>query len=312
MKQEFRPAKIEEIFGQEHLKPMLYRWVNNPAEIPKAILLHGPYGCAKTTIARILAKTVASEQDTHEMNAAAARGIDDVRDIADSTSYSGLSGNKVYIIDELHSMTAAAQSALLKVIEEPKEGIYFILCTTDYAKLLDTIRSRCTKLEVKLLSEQEAFSLMRFLDPNISEDLMVNIYLSSGGHARDIVKSVSVGMTHPQVIMNAVINITNAQNAVAGWFKGDQVDPWAALSVEESALRMLCDYVCDNPAVLGPYFTKENYHQLLQQRANAILYLISQKQRYIHIISLRFPNEEIGALHQLTMAINELKLQVQK
>jgi DNA polymerase III gamma/tau subunit len=288
MQQEFRPQKIEEIFGQEHIKPMLYRWLSNPQEIPKSILLHGPYGCSKTTIARMLAKTLAHEQDIMEMNAAAARGIDDVRDIADNTAFSGLSGNKVYIIDELHMMTPAAQSALLKVIEEPKEGIYFILCTTDYAKLLDTIRSRCTKLEVKLLTEQEAFSLMQFLNPQISEDLMVNIYLASGGHARDIVKSVAVGISHPQVITQAVANIASAQSAIAKWYKGENSEVWAVLAADESALRMLCDYVCDNPAILGAYFTKENYHQLLVQRANSLLYLVTQKQRYIHAISLRY------------------------
>lgn len=291
MQQEFRPSKIEEVFGQDHLKPMIYRWLNNPADIPHAILFHGPYGCAKTTLARMIARALASEQDIIEMNAAASRGIDDVRDIADNTQFSGLSGNKVYIIDELHAMTAAAQSALLKVIEDPKEGIYFILCTTDYAKLLDTIRSRCTKLEVRLLTEQEAFALMKFLNPNISEDLMVAIYLASGGHARDIVKSVAVGMTHPQAIQQAVTNIQNAQSALVGYFKGEQVDTWAALSADESALKMLCDYVCDNPAVLGSCFTKENYNNLLQQRANAVLYLISHKQRYIHILSLRYEDK---------------------
>lgn len=289
MQAEFRPTTVEELFGQDHLKGILIKWLNNPTEIPKSILLHGPYGCAKTSIARMLAaKLTTNPTDIHEMNAAAARGIDDVRDIADSTSFSGFGGNKVYIIDELHSMTPAAQSALLKVIEEPKEGVYFILCTTDYAKLLDTIRSRCTKLEVRLLSEQASFELMKMLDSSLSEEMMFNIYLSSGGHARDIVKSVAIGKSHPQVITQTVANINNAHATIAAWYKGDTCDPWSILSADESALRMLCDYVCDTPAILGNYFTKDNYHQLLQNRAHSLVYLITQKHRYIHMISLRY------------------------
>ncbi len=309
MQKEFRPSKIEEVFGQDHIKPTISRWIHNPESIPKALLLHGPYGCSKTTFARMLANVLTtSPTDIHEINAANANGVDDVRAIAESTAYSGFGGNKVYILDEFHMMTAQAQSALLKVIEEPNEGIYFIFCTTDFAKLLPQIRSRCTSLEVKLLSETEAFALMKFLDSSVSEDLMTQIYLSSGGHARDIVKALAVGISHPQAIAQIVANINNAQANVRGWFEGKaDVNPWEYLNADEPSLRMLCDFVCDNPSVLGPYFTQGNYNQLLQQRANSLIYLVTQKQRYIHMISLRYPDSELSALHQVVQAINELK-----
>lgn len=288
---EFRPEKLDDLFGQDHLKPTLNKWLAEPNEIPQALLLHGPYGCSKTSIARMLSKVLTTnEEDIHEMNAAASRGIDDVRDIADNANFSGFGGNKVYIIDEFHQMTTAAQSALLKVIEDPRDGIYFIFCTTEYAKLLNTIRSRCTQLEVKLLSENDAFALMDKIGTNLDEQMKAAIYFSSGGHARDIVKALAIGASNPQVIEQAGNNIMQAQELVQNWFIGEDstINPWLLLNADEAFFRMLCDWVCDNPSVLRTYLTESRYNNLLSQRANSVLFLISQKQRYIHMISLRY------------------------
>jgi len=291
---DFRPSKLSEVFGQEHLKPIINKWLNNPADIPKAILFHGPYGCTKTTFARMLANALASNpSDIQEINAANTNGIDDVRAIAEDTLFSGFGTAKVYILDEFHSMTKQAQEALLKVIEEPKEGIYFIFCTTDVQKLIPTIRSRCTALEVRKLSETEAFALMKFLNPEITEDLMTTIYMSADGHARDIVKAVSVGMANPQAIQQLAVNISNAQNIIHDYFnpkEGSTANPWELVNADESYLRMLCDQVCDNPSILGNYFNKDNYQQMLVNRANSLVFLITQKQRFIHLISLRYPS----------------------
>lgn len=286
---EFRPSSLNEVFGQEHLKPILHRWINDLSQVPQSLLLHGPYGMGKTSIARILASKIASESDIHEMNAAAARGIDDVRAIAEDTVFSGLSGNKVYIIDELHMMTPQAQSALLKVIEEPQPGIYFMLCTTDYAKLLDTIRSRCTKLELRLLSESEGMALIDHVGgKDLPENLKTQIFLASGGHARDIVKQTMVGLSNPTAITSIVVNINESVNILAKWFQGQAVDVWQVLNLDEPGMKQLNDYVADNPTILGNYMTKDNYHNILLQRANATLYLISQKQRLLHLILLRY------------------------
>lgn len=286
---EFRPTKIEELFGQDHLKPILTKWLNDTSTIPQSILIHGPYGMGKTSIARILAKAIVSnDSDILEMNAAAARGIDDIRELAESTVFSGLSGNKVYILDELHQMTQQAQSALLKEIEEPRPGIYFILCTTDFPKLLDTIRSRCTKLEVRILEESDSMRLMDFLAPNLDNDLKMSIFYSSGGHARDIVKSVAVGLSNPQIVQKATTNINNAFTMVGQWFNGENINWFTLLDLDEQTYRNICDNVCSNPTMLGSYFNFNTYDRLMHMRAQSLLYLVTQKQRFIHLMSVRY------------------------
>lgn len=286
---EFRPSKIEELFGQDHLKPILSEWFTDVRKIPQSILMHGPYGTGKTSIARMIAEKLATNPtDINEMNAAASRGIDDIRDLADSTMFSGLGGNKVYIVDELHQMTPAAQSALLKVIEEPKPGIYFILCTTDFAKLLDTIRSRCTKLEVRLLDETNCFALMNYLNPNLSQEIKEDIYYSSGGHARDIVKAVAIGTSNPTVIIRNASDIRSAFDLVGKWFNGENVDWFKILNMDEQSFRSICDHFCDNPTMLGMWFKFDVYDKLLQKRADSLLYLITQKQRFIHLMMVRY------------------------
>lgn len=287
---EFRPSRVSELFGQEHLVPTLNKWISDPSSIPQAILLHGPYGTGKTSIARMLANLLASNpSDINEMNAAASRGIDDIRDIADSTMFSGLGGNKVYVVDELHQMTTPAQSAFLKVLEDPKPGIYFILCTTDFAKLLDTIRSRCTKIEVRLLNEDAALNLINHLNPNLPDDTKYDIVYSSGGHARDIVKAVAIGTSNPTVITRNATDIRSAYEVVSDWFKPTEANTWQTLlSMDEQSFRSICDYVCDNPTMLGAYFKFEIYDKLLQKRADSLLYLITQKQRFIHLMMSRY------------------------
>ena len=96
-------------------------------------------------------------------------------------------------------MTNAAQSALLKVIEEPPKTIYFFLCTTEPSKLLPAIRSRCTPLEVKLLTLNHTISMLTWLTSNYPNKLPVEIleaiHVMSGGHARDAIKQCEVALT---------------------------------------------------------------------------------------------------------------------
>lgn len=185
---------VGKIFGQDHIEDMLIEWALRPEKIPNSLLIQGPYGCGKTSIARILAsKLTDNKRDVMEINASEARGIDDVRNWAQSARFSPLGKSKIYIIDELHQMTVAAQSALLKVIENPPISIFFFLCTTEASKLLPAIRSRCHIVKVKLLEKKSANALCKFaFNGEIPPEIVDQLHSSTGGHARDMIKACEV------------------------------------------------------------------------------------------------------------------------
>jgi DNA polymerase-3 subunit gamma/tau len=139
--QKVRPGTLEEIVGNQRTIKAIAKMVESK-EKPHSILMQGGSGCGKTTVARIIAKIFGSDESSiFESNAANTRGIDDIREIARTAPLSTL-GNKpkTYIIDESHQLTKPAQQALLKVLEDPPERCYFILCTTDPQNLIPTIR----------------------------------------------------------------------------------------------------------------------------------------------------------------------------
>lgn len=208
MLRNFRPSKIEEVFGQDHIIKSITPWLQNTEVMPNSILFAGHYGCGKTTLARILAYSLTTNpNDVTEINAAEARGIDDVRGWIEQANLSGWGGYKTFIIDELHQMTNAAQSALLKVIEEPPKKVKFFLCTTEPGKLLDTIRSRCHKLTFNLLNQTATRQLVEHVlqvSPNqLSDDLIYQIHAKTNGHARDIVKILD--LVNPSNDVNTIV-----------------------------------------------------------------------------------------------------------
>ena len=183
--------------------------------IPHAFLFAGPKGTGKTSAARILAKIIncqdlkdtkpcdkcgqcisiinGSNLDVVEMDAASHRGIDDVRVLRDAVKLAPVSGKKkIYIIDEVHMLTAEASNALLKTLEEPPEHVVFILATTNPEKLIGTIRSRTTLIPFRKASIPEIIrSLKRVVDGEkikIEESALTLIAEASDGSFRDAIK----------------------------------------------------------------------------------------------------------------------------
>jgi DNA polymerase-3 subunit gamma/tau len=161
----YRPQTFAEVVGQEAVVRTLTNAIEQ-GKVRQAYLFAGPRGTGKTSLARILAKSVNCEHgptakpdntchacvaitngsslDVIEMDAASQRGIDDIREIRERVILQPVEGKyKVYILDEAHQLTDAAWNALLKLIEEPPPHLLFVFCTTELQKVLPTVRSRC-------------------------------------------------------------------------------------------------------------------------------------------------------------------------
>lgn len=170
----YRPQTFEEVAGQKHIiKTLRNALATN--KIAHAYLFCGPRGTGKTTMAKLFAKALncdegighqcnkcsncleiieGSHPDVIEIDAASNNGVEQVRDLIDKVNYLPIKGRyKVYIIDEVHMMTANAFNALLKTIEEPPAHVIFILATTEPHNILPTILSRCQRYDFSKVSD---------------------------------------------------------------------------------------------------------------------------------------------------------------
>jgi len=140
----YRPSKWSEVMGQDHIVDVLKDTIQNK-RIAHAYLFSGSRGTGKTSVARILAKSIETkEDDIYEIDAASNRGIDNIRELREHVSVLPFgSPFKVYIIDEVHMLSKDAWNALLKTLEEPPKHVIFILATTELDKVPETIVSRC-------------------------------------------------------------------------------------------------------------------------------------------------------------------------
>jgi DNA polymerase-3 subunit gamma/tau len=161
----WRPKNFSELAGQEHVVQALTNALTQN-RLHHAYLLTGTRGVGKTTIARILAKSLNCERgvtaapcgicaacvaidegrfvDLIELDAASNTGIDNMREILDTARYAPTVGRyKVYLIDEVHMLSRSAFNSMLKTLEEPPEHVKFVLATTDPQKIPITVLSRC-------------------------------------------------------------------------------------------------------------------------------------------------------------------------
>ena len=181
----WRPRTFDDVVGQGHITETLKNQVST-GRLSHAYLFIGTRGTGKTTCAKILAKAVNCEEpvngnpcnrcrtcrgiddgsimDVVEMDAASNNGVDSVRALRDEAIFSPASAKKrVYIIDEVHMLSASAFNALLKILEEPPEHLMFILATTELHKVLPTILSRCQRHSFKRLDTGSIVSRLLYV-----------------------------------------------------------------------------------------------------------------------------------------------------
>jgi DNA polymerase-3 subunit gamma/tau len=179
----WRPKKFSELIGQEHVRRALVNALDT-GRIHHAFLFTGTRGVGKTTIARIFAKCLNCEKgvtaepdgvcaacreidagrfvDLIEVDAASRTKVDDTRELLDNVQYTPARGRfKVYLIDEVHMLSAHSFNALLKTLEEPPPHVKFLLATTDPQKLPMTVLSRCLQFNLKRLPAADIAAHMR-------------------------------------------------------------------------------------------------------------------------------------------------------
>ena len=181
----WRPQTFDDVYGQEHITSVL-RYEAEHGTFNHAYLFFGSRGTGKTTCAKILAKVINCEHpvggnpcgqceacrmietgaptDILEMDAASNNGVENIRDIRDEVIYAPSALKyRVYIIDEVHMLSASAFNALLKTLEEPPEHVVFILATTELHKLPATIVSRCQRFDFRRISTEQLMKRLEYI-----------------------------------------------------------------------------------------------------------------------------------------------------
>ncbi len=242
----YRPQKFDNLIGQEVVAETIINSIK-AKKVPNAYLFTGIRGIGKTTIARILAKTLncpnvienkcndicstcnsisnSSHIDVLEMDAASKTGVDDVRELIEFSRYGPTSSKyKIFIIDEVHMLSKQAFNALLKTLEEPPEYLKFIFATTEIKKIPITVISRCQRFDLTRIKSSELFEYIKKIQikegGKISDDALKLIVKISEGSVRDALSLLDRALL--TLDSNEELDLKSAQN-IFGFFDKTQL-----------------------------------------------------------------------------------------
>ena len=238
----YRPSNFDDLIGQQIIGETIFNSIKNN-KIPNAYLFTGIRGVGKTTIARIVAKSLncsngieklckenlcenckaistSNHIDVLEMDAASKTGVDDVRDLIEFSRYGPSSAKyKIFIIDEVHMLSKQAFNALLKTLEEPPEYLKFIFATTEVKKIPITVISRCQRFDLPRVKSMELFNYIKKIKEkekgNINDEVIKLIVKISEGSVRDALSLLDRAMI--TFSNDKELDIDTAQN-IFGYF----------------------------------------------------------------------------------------------
>ncbi|MFT3683162.1 MAG: DNA polymerase III subunit gamma/tau [Ferruginibacter sp.] len=223
----YRPQNFSTVVGQQHITTTLKNAIKNN-QLAHAFLFCGPRGVGKTTCARILAKTINCENQTkdgeacntcqscvsfdngtsfniHELDAASNNSVDDIRSLVEQVRFAPQAGKyKVYIVDEVHMLSASAFNAFLKTLEEPPPYAIFILATTEKHKILPTILSRCQIFDFKRITNNDTVEHL--------QEICEKEEIKAEKTALHIIAQKSEGCMRDSLsILDKIVSFTNAE-----------------------------------------------------------------------------------------------------
>jgi len=221
----YRPQNFNTVVGQAHITTTLKNAILNN-HLAHAFLFCGPRGVGKTTCARILAKTINCTQITkegeacntcescvsfekgasmniHELDAASNNSVDDIRALVEQVRFAPQAGKyKVYIVDEVHMLSASAFNAFLKTLEEPPPYAIFILATTEKHKILPTILSRCQIFDFKRITNNDTVVHL--------EEIVEKEHIKAEKNALQLIAQKSEGcMRDALSILDKIVSFSN-------------------------------------------------------------------------------------------------------
>jgi superfamily II DNA or RNA helicase len=205
-----RPKNFNDVIGQDSAVAVMRQWVDT-GKVPRAVMLVGPAGTGKTTLANILGRAAQgwefpedADPDVLEINAANYTGVDDMRELVDSTQSFPMVGKyRVIILDEAHMLSKQAQNLLLKPFEDANSATLWIICTTETAKIIPALVTRCQR-----------FDLTRMTKKNI-HDLLVRAaeYLEVKDFSEFEQIAIRENLNQPRPLLNAFGNFANGMPA---------------------------------------------------------------------------------------------------